>query len=213
VAAAMSARSEWLDGIRPRAALGELGRVRRSLLAETIDARVGGSASRGVERALMLDAQLSLVDDMLHYFDRTSMASSLEVRVPFLDHRLVEFCSRMPTELKLGDRSTKHLLRSVARGVVPDFVIERRKVGFFSGSVEAWFQRQVTGSVGDILLDPGARYAEFLDRSEIERLMQRVPSSRQSKLLLALLMLELWLSTYLRRATDAVPVEPQEAIT
>jgi asparagine synthase (glutamine-hydrolysing) len=183
------------------------------LLAETIDGRVGGSASRGVERALMLDAQLSLVDDMLHYFDRTSMASSLEVRVPFLDHRLVEFCSRMPTELKLGGRSTKHLLRSIARGVVPDFVIERRKVGFFSGSVEAWFQRQVTGSVGDILLDPGARYAEFVDRSEIERLMERVPNSRQSKLLLALLMLELWLSTYLPRATGAVPVEPQEAIT
>ena len=201
IAADMMARSDWLEGARARSARGSLRNVVPTLLEEVISARVGGSTSRGVERALMLDAQLSLVEDMLHYFDRTSMAHSLEVRVPFLDHQLVELCSRMPTDLKLRKGSTKRILRSVARGLVPDFVLDRPKVGFFSSSVEEWFQRQVSGTVGEALLDPGARYAEFVDQGEIRRLLSTGASYRKSKLLLSLLMLELWLSTYLPRAT------------
>ena len=108
---------------------------------------------------------------MLHYFDRTSMAHSLEVRVPYLDHRLVEFCARMPTALKLSGGSTKRILRSVARGLVPDQVIDRPKVGFFSGAVDHWFRTPVEGAVGDVLLDPDARYSEFISRTEVERLI------------------------------------------
>ena len=54
-----------------------------------------------VSTTLYLDAQLSLPDDMLHYFDRTSMAHSLEVRVPFLDHELVEWAADVPSGLKV----------------------------------------------------------------------------------------------------------------
>lgn len=200
VAAGVAARSEWANGGRARSGRGPLRDVPDFVLEQALSNRLEGYASRGVERALVLDAQLSLVDDMLHYFDRTSMAHSLEVRVPYLDHRLVEFCSRLPTTLKLSKGSTKRILRSIARGVVPDFVIDRPKVGFFSGAVEHWFQRQVGGSVGEVLLDPAARYTEFVDRTEIERLIGATGSYRKTKLLLAVLMLELWLSTYLPRA-------------
>jgi len=202
VAAGLAARSEWIESARVRSAQGALRHV-PDVLRQTIDERLNGSSSRGVERALVLDAQLSLVDDMLHYFDRTSMAHSLEVRVPYLDHRLVELCSRMPTRLKLGRGETKHILRSVARGRVPDEVIDRPKVGFFSGAVDHWFKRQIGGLVGDILLDPGARYTEFVSREEVEALMRSDGPYRKSKLLLSILMLELWLSTYLRNATHA----------
>jgi asparagine synthase (glutamine-hydrolysing) len=202
VAAGLAARSEWIESARVRSAQGALRNV-PDVLRQTVDERLNGSSSRGVERALVLDAQLSLVDDMLHYFDRTSMAHSLEVRVPYLDHRLVELCSRMPTRLKLGRGETKHILRSVARGRVPDEVIDRPKVGFFSGAVDHWFKRQIGGLVGDILLDPGARYTEFVSREEVESLMRSDGPYRKSKLLLSILMLELWLSTYLRNATHA----------
>jgi asparagine synthase (glutamine-hydrolysing) len=200
VAASAVARSEWAESGRARSARGELRHVSASVLDKAMADRLRGSTSRGVERALLLDAQLSLVDDMLHYFDRTSMAHSLEVRVPFLDHRLVEFCARMPTNLKVSNGSTKRILRKLARGLVPDFVIERPKVGFFSGAVEHWFKRQVGGSVGEVLLDRDAHYTQFLSRNEVERLLGTGGSYRDSKLLLSILMLELWLSTYLRRA-------------
>ncbi len=201
VAAGVAARSEWAEGGRARSARGALRSVPSSVFEQAMSDRLAGSSGRGVERALVLDGQLNLVDDMLHYFDRTSMAHSLEVRVPYLDHRLVELCSRMPTKLKLSNGSTKRILRSVARGLVPDQVIDRPKVGFFSGAVNQWFERQVAGSVGDVLLDPGARYTEFIERDEVERLVRVGGAYRKSKLLLSVLMLELWLSTYLRNAT------------
>jgi len=203
VAAGVTARSEWAETGRRRTAKGPLRSVPDSVLAEALGDRLDGRTSDGVERALILDAQLSLVDDMLHYFDRTSMAYSLEVRVPYLDHRVVELCSRMPTRLKLDNASTKRILRTVAKGLVPDFVIERRKVGFFSGAVEQWFKGQIDGAVGDLLLDRDARYTEFIERSQVEDLIDNGASYRRSKLLLSVLMLELWLSSYLPNATRA----------
>ena len=81
-------------------------------------------AAAPLEAALFLDAKLGLVDDMLTYFDRASMACSLEVRVPFLDHELVEFCARMPSSMKVRRLEGKHVLRRAAKGLVPDFVLE-----------------------------------------------------------------------------------------
>ena len=201
IAASVAGRSEWAENARARSAVGELRDVSPMVLDRALADRIADSRSRGVERALQLDAQLNLVDDMLHYFDRTSMAHSLEVRVPYLDHRLAEFCASMPTALKLNGGSTKRILRLVARGLVPDAVIDRPKVGFFSGAVEHWFQRQVGGAVGDILLDDGARYTDFITRGEVERLLATGGAYRSSKLLLSILMLELWFSSYLPRAT------------
>ncbi len=77
-----------------------------------------------LEAALYLDARLGLVDDMLTYFDRASMACSLEVRVPFLDHELVELCARIPAAHKVRRLQGKHVLRLAARGHVPDFVLD-----------------------------------------------------------------------------------------
>jgi asparagine synthase (glutamine-hydrolysing) len=202
IAAGISARSEWDESRRLKMARGELRSVSPHLLQDAIAARLDGRASDGVERALVLDGQLSLVDDMLHYFDRTSMAYSLEVRVPYLDHRLVELCSKMPTNLKLRRGATKWLLRSAARGLAPDIVIDRPKVGFFSGAVEHWFGRQLDGAVGELLLDRDARYTDFIAREEVVGLIQDGGSYRKSKLLLSVLMLELWLSTYLPTATS-----------
>jgi asparagine synthase (glutamine-hydrolysing) len=200
VVAGTIARSEWLETVRSRSARGGLGDVRPDLLELTLAERLEGAPGDGLARTLILDAQLSLVDDMLHYFDRTSMASSLEVRVPFLDHRLVELCARMPVSLKLSHGTTKAILRSAARGLVPEAVLDRPKVGFFSTAVGHWFDRQVGGEIVDRLLDPGARFAAYVDQREVEQLLRRRESYRSSKLLLTLLMLEVWLASYLPRA-------------
>ena len=73
----------------------------------------------------------ALVDDMLHYFDRMSMAHSLEVRVPFLDHHFVEFAATVPPNLKVNRFRTKLVLKHAARGILPDQIIDKPKIGFF----------------------------------------------------------------------------------
>jgi asparagine synthase (glutamine-hydrolysing) len=152
--------------------------------------------------ALYLDAQLGLVDDMLHYFDRTSMAHSLEVRVPFLDHRFVEFCATIPPELKVRRFTTKHVLKEAARGHLPSSVIDKKKIGFFRPAVEGWFRSQADRAIADFLLDPGARYPELIDRGRVEAMLRnhRERGGSPARVLIAVLMLEVWLSTYLPRA-------------
>ncbi len=157
-----------------------------------------------IAQTLFLDANMGLVDDMLHYFDRASMAHSLEVRVPFLDHEFVEFCATIPTDLKVRGTTTKYLLKRASRGRVPDRIIDKRKVGFFNSSVDMWFESQASGVVADYLLDPSPRYADFADRATIARMVDahRVDpaGSGHGFALLAMLMLEIWLSEYLPRA-------------
>ena len=85
-----------------------------------IDARLNGITDDDpLASTLYLDGQLALVDHMLHYFDRASMAHSLEVRVPFLDHEFVEFCATIPTALSVKGRTTKYLLKRAARDLIP----------------------------------------------------------------------------------------------
>jgi asparagine synthase (glutamine-hydrolysing) len=165
----------------------------------------------GLSSLLYLDANLGLVDDMLHYFDRASMAHSLEVRVPFLDHQLVEWAARVPPRLKVHGRQTKVLLKQAARGLVPDEIIDKPKIGFFNGAADGWLRAQLSGGLSDYLLDPGARYTELLDQREVERLIVRQREGGDGGLLLAILMLEVWLSSFLPRATRPA-AEPAEAV-
>ncbi len=163
--------------------------------------------------ALSIDAQLGLPDDMLHYFDRASMAHSLEVRVPFLDHIFVEQVAAIPANLKLHGKTTKFLLREAARGIVPDDVIDRPKVGFFNAGVTDWIGRLIEHDGADRILPSEPRYAVYLRRSEVERLVadqRQAPTTQRAQLLLAIVLFETWLESYLPRAvagarTDARP--------
>ncbi len=161
-----------------------------------------GVADDPLAATLYIDGQLALVDDMLHYFDRTSMSHSLEVRVPFLDHEVVEYCARIPDSLKVRRWQTKYLLKRAARGIVPDRIIDKRKLGFFRGSTGGWLHAQMDGAISDYLLGPNPRYAEFLDRDTVEGLVRAHREHRRVDvhLLVGVLMLEVWLSSYLPRA-------------
>src|SRR5690606_36556212 len=83
----------------------------------------------GVSKALLLDTTVMLVDDPVKRVDNMTMAASLEARVPFLDHELVEFAMRIPSDLKVRDGG-KWILKEVARQVIPAAVIDRPK-GYF----------------------------------------------------------------------------------
>jgi asparagine synthase (glutamine-hydrolysing) len=188
--------------IRDRLPRGPLAELDGQSARDAVLARLNGTPDSPLAATLFVDAQLGLVDDMLHYFDRASMANSLEVRVPFLDHELVELCAGIPPDLKVHRFQTKYLLRRAARGLVPDWVIEKRKVGFFHGAVPGWFEHHAQRSIERYLLDPDARYAAFLDPAAVRDLVASVRAGGTSSthLLLSILMLEVWLSSYLPRA-------------
>jgi asparagine synthase (glutamine-hydrolysing) len=148
---------------------------------------------------------------MLHYFDRASMAHSLEVRVPFLDHRFVEYCATIPGSLKVRRATTKYVLKRAARGLVPDPIIDKPKIGFFAASVDRWFAAQTRGVIADYLLTPAPAYADFIDRNEVARLVAGHADGSDTsngRLLLSLLMLELWLSSYLPRSRSGADSAP-----
>jgi asparagine synthase (glutamine-hydrolysing) len=189
---------------------GRSGRTARSAIA----AMTGADTSDPLAAALAIDAQLGLPDDMLHYFDRGSMAHSLEVRVPFLDHPFVEQVARIPANLKLHGRTTKHVLREAARGLVPDRIIDKPKIGFFNASASAWIAQAIERSSSEILLPATPRYGEYIDRAAVESLLEtqrRAPTPRRAQLLLAIVLLETWLETYLPRAAAPPEQEPRPA--
>jgi asparagine synthase (glutamine-hydrolysing) len=167
----------------------------------------GAPGAAPLEAALYMDARLGLVDDMLTYFDRASMACSLEVRVPFLDHELVELCARIPTAHKVHRLQGKHVLRLAARGHVPDFVLSKRKRGFFNEQVGTWIGAAGGALVERVLLGPDPAYAQVVDQGAVRRAVAEFRGGRaeNAKLLLALVMLELWLGEYLPRALTAAP--------
>ena len=167
----------------------------------------GAPGAAPLEAALYMDARLGLVDDMLTYFDRASMACSLEVRVPFLDHELVELCARIPTGQKIHRLQTKHVLREAARPLVPDFVLAKKKRGFFNEQVGAWVGAAGGALVDRVLLGPDPAYAQVIDPLAVRRAVGELRSGRadNAKLVLALVMLELWLGEYLPRALAPRP--------
>ena len=128
--------------------------------------------------------------------------------MPFLDHHLVEFAATIPSALKVRRLVGEYVLKHAARGIVPDRIIDKKKVGFFADSVDLWFDRQLRGAMGDWLVADDARYAEFVDPSVVRRLADaHLDGSDRShgQLLLSILMLEVWLQSFLRRVSSGEP--------
>jgi asparagine synthase (glutamine-hydrolysing) len=130
---------------------------------------------------------------MFLYFDKMSMAASLEVRVPFADHDVVSFCMSLADDRKVRRGRRKEILRRVSRGLVDDATIEKKKRGFFRAASSTWLQTHRTGFVSDVLLDPRARDRGVFDAVAVEKLIAAPPGGgRSAEPLLAVLMLELW---------------------
>jgi asparagine synthase (glutamine-hydrolysing) len=209
----MLAMSSRLDPVlRNRLTHGPLREAEGDAAARVVEERLGDFKGDALSTTLYLEAQLGLVDDMLHYFDRASMAHSLEVRVPFCDPKVAAYCATIPPHLKVRRLETKHVLKLAARGLVPDRIIDKPKVGFFANSVDAWFRAQTNGALAQWLGGHDRRYAEFLDPDLVDELVRRHldgSDTRYLKLLISILMLEVWLETFLPRAGTA-PTDVRE---
>jgi asparagine synthase (glutamine-hydrolysing) len=110
--------------------------------------RLGIERGGTIDRYLQVDQAYYLPDDILYKTDRMSMAHSLEVRPPFLDHRIVEFARSLPQNLKIRGFKQKFILKELMRGKLPDFVLDRKKSGFDIPTHE-WFR----GPLRTLLMD------------------------------------------------------------
>jgi asparagine synthase (glutamine-hydrolysing) len=158
-----------------------------------------------VNRILHVDLATYLCDDILVKVDRMSMAHSLEVRAPLLDHRLVEFVARLPVGWKRNATQSKILLRGVLDGKVPRAAFDRPKHGFVSPIVQ-WLRGDLAGYVEDVLTSRRATERGYFDPYAVRRLWtaHRDGHANLEHEVWMLLMLELWHRAYVDRASSEV---------
>jgi asparagine synthase (glutamine-hydrolysing) len=137
-----------------------------SLVTQVFDS---GDADGVLHAAMLADLGSYLPGDLLTLADRTSMRHSLEVRVPFLDHPLVELMAGAPAELKVAGRNKKVLMREAFRGLLPDTILDRRKVGF-SVPMALWLRTDLRPTMEELLSETEVRRLGYLHYPEIERI-------------------------------------------
>jgi asparagine synthase (glutamine-hydrolysing) len=172
--------------------------------------------SRGgtLDRLLYADVKTYLVE-LLMKQDQMSMAASIESRVPFLDHRLVEFAATLPADRKLSGFSTKRILREAVRDVLPREILDRPKMGF-PVPFASWIRGSWGDVVRDVLLDRRSRERGITSPAAVERLLApasaRAWTGQDADAVWALVNLELWYRTFVDGdGVQSLPVPRQAA--
>ena len=124
------------------------------------------------------DFKTYLPGDILTKVDRASMASSLEVRVPLLDHTLVEWAARLPSHLKLHGREGKYIFKTALEPHVSKKILYRPKQGF-AVPLAAWFRGPLRRRVRDTLCGPVLRESGFFDMATVGMLIDRHQSGER----------------------------------
>jgi asparagine synthase (glutamine-hydrolysing) len=165
-------------------------RLVRSILSEA-------NTADALNRALFLDLESLLPDQVLAFVDRLSMAHSVEVRPPFLDHRVVEFATRLQGRMKIKAGRVKHILKEAVRDLLPVSVLDRPKEGFIM-PVNEWLRGALAGFAESVLA-PARISRHGLWRPEAVRhalLMRSGGGSRDRDGVWNLVMFQLWWERY-----------------
>ncbi len=140
-----------------------------------------------------IDIRLRLPELLLMRVDKMSMGASLEARVPFLDHKMVELVMSIPTKMKQGDGSLKYLLKKTVRGLIPNNIINRKKQGF-GVPIHEWFRGKLGFEIKNELAN-FCRETGYFDQATVNRLIE----SGNSQQVWQLYNLALWWRTYILR--------------
>jgi len=149
---------------------------------------------------LYIDTRANLPDDLLMVADKTSMANSLEVRVPFLDYRLVEFIKSLPPALKLNWLTGKYLHKKALAKWLPQEVIYRKKKGF-AHPIADWLRGPMMPLVEDCLLSSDSSIARYFDQSYIRQIVKSHQEGKEQYMrhIYLLVSLELWHRNFLNK--------------
>ena len=145
-----------------------------------------------LEKMLYVDTKTWLPDDLLIKADRMTMANSVELRVPFLDHKVLEFAASLPANQKVRGFQMKYLLKKALAKHVPEEILRRRKEGF-PMPIAIWLAQDLKEMVADILLDSKTVSRGYFRRRALEELIDRNSRSlRYTPEVFSLVVLELW---------------------
>lgn len=157
------------------------------------------NAEEPLDRVFYCDLKTYLPEDILACTDRLSMFHSLEARVPFLDHKLVEFCATIPSEYKINLFTKKAILKKGVKKILPKEVLSHRKQGFV-GPLSRWLQSDLRSYVLDVLSEPNLKkHGMFNQRSVSKMIEQHINRvENHDKRIWSLVMFQSWYDEYIK---------------
>lgn len=186
---------------------GEGGSVFRDDVFESIDVDnmfsfipryIEQNSLQGINRSMYLDIKSYLVDNILVKVDRMSMATSLEARVPFLDHRMVEFALSVPHQMKIKNFKTKYILKKMAGRFLPDQIVNKPKQGF-SIPMKQWLKGPMKNMMTDLLSHDRLKKQGIFNPDYVEKMMKDHLDNRtnNSHQIWSLMLFQLWMDRFL----------------
>lgn len=162
--------------------------------------------SEFLDRIFYLDVKTYLVDDLLAMGDRMSMANSLELRVPFCDHKLLELSASIPYSLKIKGLRLKYLLKRAVSRLLPKEIITKRKQGFMI-PLGSWLQTELKDLTLDLLSSKSIKRRGYFNCDYIQWMLREHYEGRQnlSDQIWALMTLEMWHRIYIDNGTNYKP--------
>ncbi len=159
-----------------------------------------------LDAMLYIDTKTWLPDDLLIKADKMTMANSLELRVPLLDHRVLEFAASLPPNFKLKDFRTKYILKKALSKRIPKQIRNRKKAGFpvpYSG----WIRHELKDMVWAVLTDSKTTNRGYFNKQAVQQLLQaNSRDSDYSAEIFSLLTLELWFRVFLEGERPPLPI-------
>lgn len=165
------------------------------------------NAEDPLNKVFYCDIKTYLPDDILACTDRISMRHSLEVRVPFIDHRLMEYCATIPPEMKIRGFKKKYLLKKAVTPLLPEEVISHKKQGFV-GPMSRWLKTDLKETVLGKLSKKNLERHGMLDPSTIGRILDEHFEGKENNdtLIWSLLVFQRWYELYIEDASGARPL-------
>jgi len=187
-----------------------LKRIDRELTLEPVRKLFPAVKSESIlHQMLYIDTKTWLPDDLLIKADKMTMANSLELRVPLLDHRLLEFAASLPSHYKLNGLTLKYIWRKALAKRVPNTILKRKKAGF-PVPYESWLRNEFRDDIRGILTDTKTLQRGYFEKQGIEKLLKsNIEHGLFAKELFSLVTLELWHRMFLDR--EIVSLRPKAA--
>ena len=144
-----------------------------------------------LSQMLYVDTKTWLVDDLLVKADKMTMAASVELRVPFLDHRLVEAAMAIPAKYKINGGEGKYILKKIAEPLLPREIVYRKKMGF-PVPTKKWFQGELLNNVAEVITN--LKGSSLFTRKILDKIISAHNKREDnSKILMTLLVFSEWM--------------------
>jgi asparagine synthase (glutamine-hydrolysing) len=164
-----------------------------------------GRGTDVLSKMLYMDTKTWLPDDLLIKADKITMANSIELRVPLLDHKVLEFAASMPSNFKVRGFTTKWIAKKALKRRIPREIVTRKKAGF-PVPYESWLRNDLRDWVRGVLLDRKTLARGYFRRNQIENLLsENLRSGAYSKEIFSLIVLELWSRDFIDKKNIEAP--------